>query len=268
MMLALGWLAACLMGGVLGLLGGGGSILTVPILVYLFRIDPVAATGYSLFIVGLAALVGSARYLRRGEVEVETAVWFGGPSILGVYASRRWVVPALPEVFFAGSPLPLEKGTLILVSFALLMLMASYPMIRGRRLPARAGGPPSRGRRLSRLAGEGALIGVLTGFVGAGGGFLIIPALVLLSGLPMKTAVGTSLTIIAMKSLLGFVGELQSSTGVDWTFLLAFSLVGVVGMVGGTALSGRIPNEKLKPAFGWFVFAMGTWMLVRETLGT
>lgn len=255
------------MGGVLGLLGGGGSILTVPILVYLFGIEAVLATGYSLFIVGCAALVGGARYLRRGEVDLETAIWFGGPSILGVYACRRWVVPALPEVFFADSPIPLEKGTLILVTFAALMLLASFSMIRGRRVPAHAEARPSGRRRQYRLASEGALIGAVTGFVGAGGGFLIIPALVVLSGLPMKTAVGTSLTIIAMKSLLGFVGELQSSTGVDWAFLLAFAGVGIVGMVGGTNLSRRIPNEKLKPAFGWFVFAMGSWMLVREMLG-
>ena len=267
MIVALGWLGACLMGGVLGVLGGGGSILTVPILVYLFGIDAVTATGYSLFVVGCAALVGGARYLRRGEVEIETAVAFGVPSILGVYACRRWVVPSLPEVFFAGSPLPLDKGTVILVAFAVLMLAASYSMIRGRRLPGGTSESPPRSRYLHRLAGQGALIGVLTGFVGAGGGFLIIPALVLLAGLPMKTAVGTSLIIIAMKSLLGFVGELQSSTGVDWAFLLAFSAVGIVGMVGGTTLSRRIPNETLKPAFGWFVFAMGAWMLVREMLG-
>jgi len=267
MILALGWLAACLMGGVLGLLGGGGSILTVPILVYLFGIEPVAATGYSLFIVGCAALVGGAQYLRRGEVELETAFVFGVPSILGVYACRRWVVPSLPEVFFSGSPFALEKGTVILVAFAALMLMASYSMIRGRKLPGRTGEPPAAGRRLYRLVGQGALVGVLTGFVGAGGGFLIIPALVLLAGLPMKTAVGTSLIIIAMKSLLGFLGELQSSTGVDWPFLLGFTVVGIAGMLGGTTLSKRISNEKLKPAFGWFVFAMGAWMLVREMMG-
>ena len=268
MSLALGWLAAGLMGGVLGLLGGGGSILTVPILVYLFGIDPVAATGYSLFIVGCAALVGGAQYLRRGEVELHTVVAFGGPSILGVYACRRWVVPALPEVFFTRGTFALEKGTVILLVFAVLMLLASYSMIRGRTQPRDTdGSPPRTGRRLHRLVGDGALIGVLTGFVGAGGGFLIVPALVLLSGLPMKTAVGTSLTIVALKSLLGFIGEVQSSSGVDWTLLLGFTAVGIVGMVGGTTLSGRIPNEKLKPAFGWFVFVMGAWMLVREVMG-
>ena len=267
MSLALGWLAAGLMGGVLGLLGGGGSILTVPILVYLLGIDPVAATGYSLFIVGCAALVGGAQYLRRGEVELHTVVAFGGPSIVGVYACRRWVVPALPEVFFTGSPFALEKGAVILVMFAALMLMASYSMIRGRTPAGGIDESSAERRRLHRLVGDGALIGVLTGFVGAGGGFLIVPALVLLSGLPMKTAVGTSLTIVALKSLLGFIGEVQSSSGVDWTLLLGFTAVGIVGMVGGTTLSGRIPNEKLKPAFGWFVFVMGAWMLVREVMG-
>ena len=202
----LGYIGAIIMGLSLGLIGGGGSILTVPILVYLFVIDPVLATAYSLFIVGLTSLVGSFSHM---------------------YSMIR--KPKAP----LGPNAPADEA-----------IKFNYPLI---------------------LA-EGVVVGMITGIVGAGGGFLIIPALVLLAKLPMKKAVGTSLIIIAAKSLIGFTGDLKGEEIIDWNFLFLFSAIAIGGIIGGSILSKHIPNEKLKPAFGWFVLAMGVYIIGRELI--
>lgn len=204
-MAVLGYAASVLMGLSLGLIGGGGSILTVPILVYLFGVDPVLATAYSLFVVGLTSLVGSYSHFRAGNVQLRTAIVFGIPSIIAVYAVRKFIVPIIPDPVFHIRSMELSKGTLLMVLFALLMLMASISMIRPTKQKA---GESKATPNYLIIFLEGLLVGGLTGLVGAGGGFLIIPALVLLAGLPMKQAVGTSLLIIALKSLIGFTGDL------------------------------------------------------------
>lgn len=254
---------AMLIGLTLGLLGGGGSILTVPVLVYLLAIDPVLSTGYSLFIVGLASLVGGITYLKKGQVDLKTAVIFGIPSIAAVYLSRWLLVPAIPEVIFKVDDFVFTKNIAIMVLFALLMIGASYSMIRKTPL-ASIDTTTVRYNYLLILL-EGAVVGTLTGIVGAGGGFLIIPALVLFTGLSMKMAVGTSLLIIAAKSLIGFLGDVQNSI-IDWPFLLGFSAVAVLGIFIGSKLSNIIPSEKLKPAFGWFTLVMGIGILGKELL--
>jgi uncharacterized protein len=262
----LGYIASIAIGVALGLIGGGGSILTVPVLVYLFYIDPVAATAYSLFIVGLTSAVGSFTYFHKGLVNIKTAVIFGIPSIIAVFATRAWIIPAIPNDMGSLGSVPITKGVLLLIVFALLMIAASYSMIRkGKPKPGVSQGEQTFNYPLILL--EGAVVGVLTGLVGAGGGFLIIPALVVLSKLPMKEAVGTSLVIIAAKSLIGFFGE-GGETAIDWMFLLKVSAFAISGIFIGSALSKRIDGDKLKPAFGWFVLVMGIYIILRETVFT
>lgn len=262
-MAILGYAASVLMGLSLGLIGGGGSILTVPILVYLFGVDPVLATAYSLFVVGLTSLVGSYSHFRAGNVQLKTALIFGLPSIAAVYAVRKFAVPHIPDPAFYIGSFAVAKGTLLMVLFAVLMLMASISMIRqGRQKQYEK---KSTDNYLLIFL-EGLLVGGLTGLVGAGGGFLIIPALVLLAGLPMKQAVGTSLLIIALKSLIGFTGDLGAGQPIDYGFMLLFSAFAIAGILLGSYLTKFISNEKLKPAFGWFVLVMGVYIIIKEVL--
>lgn len=258
-----GYIASIFMGLSLGLIGGGGSILTVPILVYLFGVDPVLSTAYSLFIVGLTALVGGAFYLKRGEVDLKTAMIFAVPSFIGVYLTRAFVMPNLPDPVFSIGAHTISKALLIMAIFAVLMVAASVSMMRSKSKPKTAA-DMSLKARIALIAVEGLLVGGVTGFVGAGGGFLIIPALVLLVGLPMKLAVGSSLFIIAAKSLLGFIGDLQQGTPIDWTLLLSVAGIAVIGLFIGMKLSKRVSEAALKKGFGVFVLLMGTFILIDQ----
>lgn len=273
----LGYIGAVLMGLSLGLIGGGGSILTVPILVYLFQVDAVLATAYSLFIVGLTSLVGSFSHIKLGNIHWRTAIVFGIPSIISVFLTRSFLVPMIPDPIMTfgqdasgGAAFVLTKSVGLLLLFAVIMVMAAYSMIKPSKKASTDqstvvesdGQQPKFNYPL--ILSEGAIVGVVTGLVGAGGGFLIIPALVLLAKLPMKQAVGTSLMIIAAKSLIGFVGDMRGNEVIDWSFLAVFSSIAVVGILIGSWLSKRIPGEKLKPAFGWFVLVMGTYIIIKE----
>jgi uncharacterized membrane protein YfcA len=259
----LGCLASVLVGVVLGMLGGGGSILSIPILVYLFGVEPVLASAYSLFVVGITSLVGAIPKYRQQLVNVRTGLIFGVPSILAIFLTRSLVVPAIPEVIVSIGEWQLTKRLLLLGVFALLMVLASVPMIRGRQdLES-----DSQRFRYFLLVVEGILIGFLTGLVGAGGGFLIIPALVFLTGLKFKTAVGTSLLIIAVNSLLGFVGDLASGQqDIQWSFLLLIAFLAVAGIFLGNRWAGRVSATRLKRAFGWLTLVMGVYILLRESL--
>jgi uncharacterized membrane protein YfcA len=257
----LGYLGAIAMGMSLGLIGGGGSILTVPILVYLFHIDAVSATAYSLFIVGLTSLVGSVSHMRMGNIHWKTAVVFGIPSIAAVFFTRLMIMPAIPEVIFTVGSHNVTKPLFLLILFAVLMLAASLSMILKTKERAAVGAV--KFNYLLILA-EGLVVGMITGLVGAGGGFLIIPALVMLANLPMKQAVGTSLIIIAAKSLIGFLGDVGTDAVINWNFLLVFSSIAIAGIIAGSLLSKRISEKKLKPAFGWFVLVMGIYIIVKE----
>jgi uncharacterized protein len=259
-----GYLASVLIGVALGLIGGGGSILTVPVLVYLFGVNPVLATGYSLFIVGLTSAVGTVTYFKKGLVNIRTAIVFGIPSIIAVFLTRAFIVPAIPNTVFSIGSFTVTKSILLMLLFAILMITASYSMIKkDKAVNGTVPGPQKFNYPLILL--EGLVVGILTGLVGAGGGFLIIPALVVLSKLPMKEAVGTSLVIIAAKSLIGFFGE-GAEAVIDWAFLAKVSAFAIGGIFIGTALAKRIDGAKLKPAFGWFVLVMGIYILVKETL--
>jgi uncharacterized membrane protein YfcA len=259
----LGYLASLLIGLSLGLIGGGGSILTLPVLVYLFGVSPTLATAYSLFIVGTASLVGAWPKHKEGLIHYPTAIVFGVPSIAAVFITRKWILPSLPDTLFRIGSLTVTKDLMLMVLFAMLMLAASISMLRnGNPTKKNSEGPPSFNYPLILL--EGAVVGVLTGLVGAGGGFLIIPALVVLSELPMKKAVGTSLLIIATKSLIGFTGDLMAHASMDWPLLFSITAIAIAGIFLGNALSQRIDGNALKKGFGWFVLVMGTYILLKE----
>ena len=262
-MLVLGFVLAILVGVSLGLIGSGGSILTVPILVYVMGVDPVLATAYSLFIVGATALVGGIQNARDGRVDFKTALIFGIPSIIAVYITRAYLVPVIPESVFTLFDFEVTKPIFLMVIFAIVMVAASITMIKPQKNKQQGEEIPMS-YNYPMILLEGSVVGVLTGLVGAGGGFLIIPALVLLAKMPMKKAVGTSLFIIAAKSLIGFTGDLKGSEVIDWKLLLLFTTASVFGIVIGILLAKKIPGEKLKTSFGWFVLVMGIYIIVKE----
>lgn len=259
----LGYIASIIIGISLGLIGGGGSILTVPVLVYLFKVDALLSTSYSLFIVGATSTIGSFDYFKKGLVNVKTAIVFGIPAIISVFLTRALIVPAIPDVLFNLGDFEFTKSIFIMVIFAILMIAASYSMIKKSTVKVET--TEAQKFNYPLILVEGGVVGILTGLVGAGGGFLIIPALVVLSKLPMKEAVGTSLVIIAAKSLIGFFGE-GSGHGIDWIFMLSISAFAILGIFIGTYLSKKIDGNKLKPAFGWFVLVMGIYILLKETV--
>lgn len=258
-----GYLAALLIGIVLGLIGGGGSILTVPAFVYLFAINPVTATAYSLFVVGITALIGAFQNLQKGLVDLKTAVVFAIPSFIAVYLTRRFLMPSIPENLVTFNDFTITKSIAVMVFFAIIMLLASWSMIRNKRPEPEPGALITYNYPLIVI--EGFIIGILTGVVGAGGGFLIIPALVLLAKLPMKKAVATSLLIIAVKSLIGFIGDIETMD-LNWNFLILFSFISIIGIFAGVKLNHFIDGKKLKKAFGWFVLIMAIYILLKETV--
>ena len=262
--LIIGLILAIAVGISLGLIGSGGSILTVPILVYVMGINPVLATAYSLFIVGSTALVGGVQSALQKKVDFKTVLIFGVPSILAVYLTRAYLLPYLPEVWFSIGSLVITKSVGLMLIFAVVMLAASFSMIRTKKGAVEESEIQQMTYNYPMIFIEGSVVGVLTGLVGAGGGFLIIPALVLLAKMPMKLAVGTSLFIIAAKSLLGFLGDVQSTPNMDWNLILMFTLMAVLGIFMGLFLSKKIDGKKLKTAFGWFVLVMGIYIFIKE----
>lgn len=257
-----GFLAIFFVGLILGLLGGGGSILSVPILTYLFAIPATTATVYSLMLVGLSSLVGTLTFFQKKLVDLKRGTFFIIPSTLGVATSRRLILPNLPEVMHINSAFSLTKDRLVLLVFAMVMLGAAFSMLRPRHTKTSYPDERSGGLVLLSIYAFGA--GTLMGFVGAGGGFLIIPVLVGLLNLEMKHAVGTSLFIIAVSSLLGFGGDLIGGVRVDIAFSLKLTGISAFGVWIGTRLSVRISGEKLKWAFGLLVAAVALLILIKE----
>jgi len=260
----LGFIGALLIGVVLGLIGGGGSILTVPIFVYLLGINPVVATAYSLFVVGVSSLFGALQNIRKKLVDFKTAIVFAIPAFIAVYLTRRFLVPAIPEEIFQVGTFMVTRDIGIMVFFAIIMLLASYSMIKGKCKNCDDEDAVIQ-YNYPMIVLEGLVVGVITGIVGAGGGFLIIPALVMLAKLPMKKAVATSLLIIAIKSLIGFIGDVETME-IEWNFLLIFTAFSLIGIVLGVWLNKFIEGSKLKKSFGWFVLVMGIYIIVKELM--
>ncbi|WP_462253395.1 sulfite exporter TauE/SafE family protein [Ferruginibacter sp.] len=258
----LGYALAALVGISLGLIGGGGSILTVPILVYVIGVSPVLATSYSLFIVGTASLAGAFNNYLKGFVKIKTALLFGIASITTVFVTRKLLLPKIPAVIINTSQFYVTQSTATMVLFAILMLLASIAMIRNKKINYTTVVIKEE-NKISKLLLYGILIGLATGFLGAGGGFLLIPALVLILKMPMKEAVGTSLLIIALNSLIGFTGDLGHFL-IDWKFLISITLIAIAGIFVGGILAKKVEGDNLKKGFGWFVLIMGLYILVKE----
>jgi len=259
----IGFGLAFLIGITLGLIGAGGSILTVTVLVYIMGISPTTATTYSLFIVGISSLVGSIDYFRKGLVDIRKGLFFSFPAFIMVFIMRKFVMLRIPDVIYQFENFTFTKNLMIMLLFGLLMIGASYSVIKTRK-EANELIKPHVSYWLIFL--EGIIVGVLTGFVGAGGGFMIIPALVIFAQLPMKEAVGTSLLIITINSLFGAIGDFSAGVVLNWSFLLKFVGCTIGGVLVGGYLSKRVDGEKLKPAFGWFILVMGCWIIIKETV--
>lgn len=260
----LGYFGALCVGIVLGLIGGGGSILTVPILAYLLYINPVTATAYSLFVVGSTSLVGTLKNIQKGLINFKVGITFASPALVSVYLTRKYLVPAIPDILFSVGDFVVTKGIAIMVFFAIIMLFASFSMIKNKKEKQLNNDEKPKLNYVLILL-EGAVVGVVTGLVGAGGGFLIIPVLVLMAKLPMKEAVATSLMIVSIKSLIGFIGDVENIV-IDWFFLLGFTALSILGIFIGIYLSGFIEGKKLKKGFGYFVLIMAIYILFKELL--
>lgn len=253
-----GYFGALCIGLILGLTGGGGSILTVPILVYVMLIDPIIATAYSLFIVGTTSAFGAVQNYRKGLVDIKNGFLFAIPSFIAVYFTRRILVPLIPDTIVE-QPFLLTKSTFLMVFFAVIMVLAAISMLKKKKEVIET----TENIAIATLLFQTFTIGIIIGLVGAGGGFLIIPSLVLFAKLPMKKAVGTSLFIIAMNSLIGFLGDVQTIT-INWKFLSFFTGISILGIFIGIYLNKYINESQLKKGFAYFVLFMATFILVKE----
>lgn len=262
----LGYLASILMGISLGLLGGGGSILTVPILVYFLNLQALEATTSSLFIVGTVALVGGFKFHQEGLTNIKIGLSFAAPSFLGIYLARHLALPLLPDLITIGGGIEIYKATLVMGTFAILMVLASLSMLGIIRFSNQEVDHSKSNLllRYTKTALQGVGIGFLTGFVGAGGGFLIIPALVNLVKLPMRMAIGTSLLIIAVNSLFGFSVSYLNGAQVSWSLQLTILLLALIGIYLGAKWAKKIDEKKLKTLFGIFVLIMGALVLIDQ----
>ena len=256
-----GYLASALIGISLGLIGGGGSILTVPVLVYLFHVEPSLATVYSLFIVGTTSLVGGIQSAVNKHVDFRTASVFALPSFLSVMISRHFVLPLIPEKIFSWHSFFLTKDIALMIFFSLIMLLAAVSMLRSKKYTPEE---ENASTNYVKLMFKGVLVGFLTGIIGAGGGFLIIPALVLLADLPMKKAVGTSLIIIAFNSLLGFLGDMYTGQSINYLFMFIVSGIAIGGVFIGIYFARFIPARRLKNGFAGFVLGMSLLIMIKE----
>jgi hypothetical protein len=257
-----GYIASLIIGISLGLIGGGGSILTIPVMVYLFGVQPLLATSYSLFVVGVTSLFGTITNFRNGLVNIKTALLFGFSSVITVFFTRKFIIPAIRDLTVTVAGFTITEPMFTMILFSLLMIVAAYTMIV-KQSNATEKRTSSTNNIFSRLFLFGIIIGFITGLLGAGGGFLLIPTLVLVIGLPMKEAVGTSLLIIAVNSLIGFTGDLGHFI-IEWKLLLTVTLIAIVGILLGGQLAKKIEGEKLKKAFGWFILVIGIYIIAKE----
>lgn len=262
MLVVFGYISALFIGVSLGVIGGGGSILAVPVLAYLFLLDAKYATAYSLFIVGFSALIGGIKQHLKGYVDWKTAIVFGIPAMIGVTLVRKFVVPAIPDVIFTFGDFEFTRRMVMFGLFAVLMIPAAFSMLKEKKEAKENSGEVKYNYPLIII--EGIIVGGITGIIGAGGGFLIIPALVILANIEMKVAVGTSLIIIAFKSLLGFFLGDAITLDIDWFLLFTFTGASVIGIFIGSFLSNFIDGAKLKKGFGYFIFVMAVFIFYME----
>jgi uncharacterized membrane protein YfcA len=255
----LGYFSALFIGITLGLIGSGGAILTVPILVYLFGIKPEQATGYSLFIVGFTSGIGAVRHYFMDNLQLKTAVYFVVPSTTMLLLTRKYILPNIPDQLFQIGSFNCTKDLLLVILFSVLMIFASISMIR-------KSAEPIENHKVNpiQLSVIGFIVGCVSGLLGAGGGFLIIPSLLFFGKLNMKQAVGTSLLIITTATLLGFAGDVVQGHSFDYTLLAKITALALAGLLLGTQLSKKMNSAQLKPIFGWFVLSMGCYIIIKS----
>lgn len=257
----IGYVLAVFVGMTLGMLGSGGSILSVPILVYVMSIEPTLATAYSLFVIGTTSFVGGIHKAKQKLVDFNKVLLFGVPAVISVFITRKVLVPRIPDIIFSSENFILSKSILIMVVFAFVMIFASVRMIKPLKEKIVADDEKLNYFKITLL---GIFIGLLSGFVGAGGGFLIVPTLLFFAKTPMKMAVGTSLFIVSLQSLIGFMGDIMGDQIIDWKLLVFFTLASIFGVFIGNFISKKVEDNKLKTSFGWFVLAMGIYIIIRE----
>lgn len=257
----IGYVLAVFVGVILGMVGSGGSILSVPILVYVMGIEPTLATAYSLFIIGTTSFVGGIQKAKQHLVDYDKVLLFGIPTVISVFLTRKIIVPSLPDIIIESDYFTLYKTTLIMVFFAIVMIFASYRMIKPLQETKNIG---HEKLQYSTIIILGLLIGFISGFVGAGGGFLIVPTLLFFAKVPMKMAVGTSLLIVSSQSLIGFMGDFMGERIMDWELLQYFTIASIGGIFIGNSISKITDDKKLKTAFGWFVLTMGIYIILKE----
>lgn len=259
----IGLLCAIFVGMTLGLVGSGGTILTVPILVYVMGVDPILATTYSLFAVGTTALIGSIRGLKNRDVDLSHVYHFGIPSLLSVFLTRTFLLPLVPEIIHIGS-LALHQSVVLMLLFSLVMLASAMSMIGSRSISKLLPTQRDGGDKRMQVAMAGILVGFVTGIVGAGGGFLIIPVLINFFNLSLRRAVATSLVIIAINSFFGVMGDLEKFVDFDWYLLIGYTLFTIGGIFAGFSLSKKINSDILKKIFGYFILVVSVYILVKE----
>ena len=262
MLFFFGLFLAILVGVSLGLVGSGGSILTVPILVSVFVVKPEISFVYSLFIVGSTAIIGTIKSASKENVNFKIGLLFGLPSVVSVYLTRAYLVPVLPKSLFTVFGIEFTKDIYLMLLFSLVMLIASRSMIKNKSAKELQETPSKLLQyKVPVFIFEGLMVGLLSGLVGAGGGFLIIPALVLLTNQPISKAVGTSLFIISLNCIVGFIGGLKTGIEIDWNLLIPITLSSIVGVFIGQIIGSKIDGAKLKKGFGWFVLVMGVYVV-------
>ena len=245
----------------LGLIGAGGSILTIPVFVYILKKDPVSSSVYSMFVVGISSMAGSIQSIFNKLVDFKAVVTFGIPSVLGVFIARKTIFPVIPDELFSVGSFTLSKSMLLMLCLSSLMFLAARRMLK----PAeKRDAIELRDAQVTlALLLRGLVVAMVTGLLGIGGGFLIVPALYLLVNLPVKKAIGTALLIIAINSLFGFLNS-YTSMEIDWLLLIKFSMGAVVGIIIGTKLSRKIPVNYLKKTFGWVILSMSFYIVYKQ----
>ncbi|MGE0561377.1 MAG: sulfite exporter TauE/SafE family protein [Flavobacteriales bacterium] len=254
----IGYILAILVGLSSGLIGAGGSILAMPILVYLFGVEAAdTAPAYSLFVIGVSSIVGAFLKYKQGQVSFKTVLYFGTPTVLAIFVTRYFVVPVIPDEILTVYQFIFTKRILVMGLFSCLMILAAYYMVRDTVTDK-----PVKINQLYNFGG-GLFTGFLSGLVGAGGGFIMIPALIKIGNITMKTAIGTSLTIIAINSMVGFAASYKH-LDIDWMLLLTFSGLAILGIVTGNYFSKQLKAENLKKGFGYFILVVGLFILIKE----
>ncbi|MDM1295458.1 sulfite exporter TauE/SafE family protein [Sphingobacterium sp. N143] len=258
----IGFILAVLVGLSMGLMGSGGSILTLPIFVYLFHIEPQYALDYSLFSIGILALIGSIRPLKKNEINLKTTAIFLVPSLFSVYLTKRYLLAAIPEQFnLAG--VEISRNHTIMLLFSAVIIISASAMVTQRK-QVKTVAVIMNSVQIAKITLVGFLVGIMTGLVGAGGGFIIVPALVLLIGIPLKQAIATSLFIIGLNASFGLVANYQLMEHINWPILILFTLITLIGLQIGSKWKERLDTIKLKGIFGYFLLGIGTLILISE----